>query len=191
MKKVFTMVFTLLILFSIPLYAKDLELIFHKKLLQNIVDKIFPLHISKSYESNIKISSMGGDISLGFKVDIYNPLISIKTNSIQMDASSKVSSFLGENTFPVKFKMAPVYNEKNNNIELKIIEGSINAENESVNNTLGLGSLDLSKYFTNIKVPLKLNNIEVQNKILKPKCKNIEFQYFKDKITMSGDVIIE
>lgn len=188
---VITFLFILFVSFSSAVYAKDLELVLHKTLLQKLVDKMFPMKLSESYSPSLQIPGMDGALSLEYKVDIYKPLLSIYANYIQLDATSSMISVLGNKKFPVRCKMIPVYNPEDNNVELKIIEGRLDLDIDSKGSSISLGSIDFSHRISNIKIPLQMNNIVVQNKNIKPCFKNVTFQLLKDKVIMTSEVLID
>lgn len=183
--------FFLLVFFSNAVCAKDLELVLHKTFLQKLVDKVFPMKFSESYSPSLQIPNMEGALSLEYKVDIYKPVLSMYANYIQLDATSSMVSFFGNKKFPVRCKMIPIYNSADNNVELKVIEGRLDLDIDSNGSSINLGSIDFSHRISNIRIPLQMNNIVVQNKTIKPRFNNVTFQFFKDKIIMNSEVLVE
>jgi hypothetical protein len=173
------------------LYSKDLELVFHKNFLQKLVDRIFPLNITESYAPSLQIPNMNGSLSLGYKIDVYKPVLTIFTNYIRLDATAKITSAFGDRVFPLRCKMVPVYNSANNRIELKTMEGVVDLTVGRDDSSVSLGAIDLSRHISNIKIPLQVNSILVQNKSVKPRFKNVVFYLYKDRIVMSSDVAVE
>jgi len=180
--------FSFLFLFYGDLYSKDFELVFHKSFLQKIVEKIFPLTLKESYAPGLKIPNMDGSLSLGYKVDIEKPVLTIFKNCIMLEATSKIVSDFGNNSFPVRCKMVPAYNSKSNCIEFKTQEGTADMYLGTGNSYMSLGSIDISQYISNIKIPLKIENVLINDKYIKPQFKNVVFQFYKDKIVMDSDI---
>lgn len=169
-KKCLIVVFFLLI--SQSIYPKDIELILYKDFLQKLVNKIFPINLSGSYSS-------------GYKIDINNPVLSIQPKHIQLDSTVSLISVFGNQTFPTRCKLIPIYNPVNNNIELKVIEGKVDLA------AFNLGIIELAQYISNIKIPLEINNFDVKDKTIRPKCRNVTFQLLKDRLIVNSEVLIE
>lgn len=168
----------LLIFFTKEAFSRDVEFVLYKEFLQKLMDKIFPIDLT-------------GQSMPVYKIDIDSPVLSIYPKYIQLDSVVNLSSIFGNQTFPSKCKLVPVYNQVNNNIELKVIEGRVNLEFNSNGQLINLGVVDLSQYISNIEIPLKINNFNVKNKTVKTKCKNVVFELLGDRIIVNSDVIVD
>lgn len=160
------------LLISQSVYSKDIELVLYKDFLQKLVNKVFPINLS-------------GTSSPGYRIDINNPVLSIQPKYIQLDSTVSLVSVLGNQTFPTRCKLIPIYNPANNNIELKVIEGRVDLA------AFNLGTIELAQYISNIKIPLEINNFDVKDKTIKSRCKNVSFQLLKDRLIVNSEVLIE
>lgn len=176
------------VLFSSQAFSKNLELILYSDFLQKLISKVFPINLS---EGSVPGFQKGSSKLIGYRLDINNPILSIQSKYIQVDASVNFSSFFGNQTFPARCKFIPVFNQENDNIEFKVIKGRVNLEFDSNGEVIKLGELDLSPYISGIKIPLEFNRISIKDKTIKPRCSNVVFQLLKDRIIVSSDMVIE
>lgn len=158
------------ILFSQTIFSKDIELILYKDFLQRLINKVYPINLS-------------GTSSPGYRIDIDSPVLSIQPKYIQVDSVVSITSVFGNQTFPAKCKLIPIY--ANNNIELKVIEGRVDLD------IINLGTLELAQFISNIKIPLEINNFKVKDKTIKSQCRDVTFQLFKDRIVVTSEILVE
>lgn len=151
-------------------FSKDIELIFYKDFLQKLINRVFPINLS-------------GTSSPGYRIDIDNPVLSIQPKHIQIDSVVNITSVFGNQTFPTRCKLIPVY--VNNSVELKVIEGKVDLA------VINLGTLELAQYISNIKIPLEINNFSVRDKTIRPKCRNVTFQLLKDRVIVNSEVLLQ
>lgn len=171
--------------------AGDLQLVLHRTFLQKIMDKRFPIQVSEAYSDTWQIPNIGKSVSLGYKVDVSKPVLSIQPQYIQIDAVTNLNSVFGNRSFPTRCKFIPVYNSVSNSIEFKVVEGKIDLEFKSGGADINLGSVDLSQYLTEIKIPLQMNSFTIKEKNIKPRCENVTFKLLNDKIIVDGDIEID
>lgn len=181
MKRIFC-IFLFLLISANLLGAKDIEFTLYKDFLQKLIDKIFPISLIEGDMGE------GGASPFSYKVEIHNPVLYIYSNYIQVDAETSLSSAFGDKKFSTKCRLIPVFNQKSNNIELKVIEGKIDL---LFNKNINLGTLDLAPYLSGIKIPLKTEDIKVKNKKIKSRFKNVVFQLFKDKVVVNSEIEVE
>lgn len=167
----------ILILLTQSGFSKDIELILYKGFLQRLVNKIFPVNLT------------GENVSTVYKVYLNKPVLSIQPKYIQIDSTVNISSVFGHQMFPSRCKLVPIYNSKE--IELKVIEGKVDLRFTASGKVVDLGTIDLSQYISNIKIPLDIDSFNVRNKTIKSQCRNVRFQLLKDKVIVHSEVILE
>lgn len=187
MKKII-LIIIISILFCQQTFSKNLEIILYKDFLQKLMDKVFPINLSESRVPDFQKSNSN---LLGYKLDINNPVLSIKPKYIQVDASVNFSSILGNQIFPARCRFVPIFNQAKNNIEFKVIEGKVNLEFNSNGEIINLGVVDLSPYISNIKIPLEIDNISIKDKTIRPRCSNVVFELLKDRVIVGGEMVVE
>lgn len=182
--------FMLIIQLGAVSYADNVELVLHKDFIQNLMNSVFPLTFKETYTPNIQLSHGSDVLSFDYSIIINDPVISIKPDYIQLDATVDWVSLLGKQSSKGKFKFVPVFNKDSKHIEFRVIEGKFDLKVNLGGNVIDLGEIDISKEISDIKIPLEYNNIKISEKNISVSCENVTFKLLDDRIIVNSEVKI-
>ena len=168
--------------------AKDIELILYKHFLQNVMEKVFPVRLTKNFSLGIPLEGIGEQLSFNYKIAIRDPKLTIFDKYIKVDATVDCMTDFGKQTFPGVCKFIPVFDDVSNRIKLKVIEGNIKVKINLPSTIIDIGKLDISQSISNITIPLEYGKVHISGKSLKPRCSNVSIKLYQDKIVVEGDI---
>ncbi len=177
-------------LFSCCGYAKDLELVLYRSFLQKLMNGVFPVRIEKSYKPQVSLGQIGNLLAFDYTLSLRDPVLVIHGKYIQVNADIDLLSPLGKHTFPGRCRFVPVFNKSKNLIEFKVTEGTVRVKIDTDSVVLDLGTVDISPFISNIKLPLEYGKITVSGRQLRPQCEDVGFRLYKDRVVVTGDIEI-